>query len=168
MKYTLAATAIVLATVAANAAISTTTITTPSGRYLWQGDVFIIQSNSQCVSDGSTVGKSAQAMFAPKGFPGNNSKQDQLMVFPLGQLDAEQWLPPSTSTTGQLNGTKTVVMTGIDSGGLYTKTQSVSLTVSQPSPTPTKVGDSIVTITFTMTKTDGCIFTGTGNLRGPF
>ena len=167
MKYTFAATAIVLTTAAANASASTT-ITTPSGRYLWQGDAFIIQSNSQCISDGNNVGKSAQVMFAPKGLPGNNSKQDQLMVFPLGQLSAEQWLPPSTSTTGQLNGTKTVVATGIDLGGLYTKTQSASFTVSQPTPTPTKVGDSVVTITFTLTKADGCIFTGAGNLRGPF
>ena len=164
MKYTLAATAIVFATSAVNA----TSITTPSGRYLWQGDIIVIQSNAQCSSDGNTVGKFAQAIFAPKGLPGNNSKQDQLIVFPSGELDAEQWTPPSTSTTGQLNGTKTIVATGIDLGGLYTKTKSANFTVSQPAPTPTRVGDSIVTITFTMTKTDGCSFTGTGNLRGPF
>jgi hypothetical protein len=164
MKYTFAATAIVLATAAANAA--TSTITTPSGRYLWQGDIFIIQSNSLCSGDGSTVGKFAQAIFAPKGLPGNNSKQDQLMLFQ--DLSAEQWVPPSASTTGLLSGTKTVVATGIDSGGLYTKTKSASLTVSQPAPTPTKVGDSIVKITFTMTKTDGCVFTAAGSLAGPF
>src|SRR5271166_3103105 len=155
MKYTFAATAIVLATAAANAA--TSTITTPSGRYLWQGDIFIIQSNSLCSGDGSTVGKFVQAIFAPKGLPGNNSKQDQLMLFQ--DLSAEQWVPPSTSTTGLLSGTKTVVVTGIDSGGLDTKTKSASLTVSQPVPTPSKVGDSIVKITLTTTKTDGCVFT---------
>ena len=167
MKYTFAATAIVLASAAANAATSTP-ITTPSGRYLWQGDIFIIQSNSLCTSHGSTVGKFAQAIFAPKGLPGNNSKQDQFLLFPFGELSAEQWAPPSTSTTGLLNGTKTVVATGIDSGGLYTKTQSASLTLSQPAPTPTKVGDSIVKITFTITKTDGCIYTAAGSLAGPF
>src|SRR5271166_5511789 len=138
MKYTFAATAIVLATAAANAA--TSTITTPSGRYLWQGDIFIIQSNSLCSGDGSTVGKFAQAIFAPKGLPGNNSKQDQLMLFQ--DLSAEQWVPPSASTTGRLGGTKTVGAPGIVWGGLYTKRKSASLTVSKRAPPPTKLGDS--------------------------
>ena len=158
MKHILIATASVLAMTAAASAA------TPSGRYLWQGDVFITAATPQCSSEGKNVGTFFQAVFEPKGLPANDPQKDQLMIFPFGQLAALHYVPNTAS--GLLNGATSVAGTGINSGGLFTGTMSLkSVTVSPPTP---KTNTPSVTITWTKTNASGCTFTASGNLAGPF
>ncbi len=111
MKKTLASAAMFLAmTAAANAG----TITTPSGHYLWQGDMFIISNNNPavCASLGDNVGKFAQAVFAPKNAL-NDPTQDKLVIYPSDQLSVSQWV--SNNNAGLINNAKSVTSSGINS-----------------------------------------------------
>ncbi len=170
MKKTLTAAAMVLAmTALANAA---TPIVTPSGKYLWQGELSITTATpaAACSSGGNDVGQFAHAVFAPKGAP-NDQNQDKLMLFPLDELSAMQsamlWVSNTSSTKGLLNGATSVTSTGIDTRGSHTGTQNGAFSFPTP-PTPTAVGSSTVTVSFKIKTPDGCTFTAYGNLRGPF
>jgi len=103
MKYTFAATAIVLATAAASAAST-------SSPPIWQGDLFITTastSTAACNGAGIATGGVVQAIFAAKNLP--NIPSDQLAVFFPGG-SAHQIVPKSGTS---LNGATSVTITHI-------------------------------------------------------
>jgi len=132
--------------------------------------MFIISNSNpaMCASLGDNVGKFAQAVFAPKNKL-NDPSQDQLMIYPSGQLSASQWV--SNNNGGLLHNAKSVTRFSIDQGGSNTSTIPGTFTVVEPAKAPTVVGGSTVTVSFTITdtsNTSACTFTATGNLAGPF
>lgn len=172
MKKRLAAAIVVATTAVANAG----TIPTPSGQYLWQGDIFITsninpaKNPNLCTSMGNNVGKFAQAVFAPRGQGGNDTTQDKLMLFISGEFSGMYWV--SNNNSGLLNKAKSVTSSGIDQGGFYTGTLNGTFSFPTP-PAPTAVGSSTVTASFTINAKDTktgqtCTFTASGHLAGPF
>ncbi len=160
MKKTLTATAIFFA-------MTVTASATPSGRYLWKGDVFITQVNSACASVGKTVGQMSQVVLEPANTTTNplpgNGKQDQLMSFPFGELSAVQWVPTSGT---YLTKATSISTKGIDYGGYRTGAPKASITVTPQAPTQTT---TFVTLSATVTDSTGtCTFTSSGQLMGPF
>ncbi len=172
MKKTLAAAAAIVAiSGAANAA---STLSPPSGHFIWQGDVIINAATPTDKCTSFKVGKLvAQVMFAPKGLPNNDPTQDKLMWFPIGELTAQQWVSSTPSTSGLLNGATSIAASGVDSGGLYTSTTdpspitSFSVSPSTTAATPTKLASSIITVSFKAVQ-NSCNVTVTGHLIGPY
>jgi len=174
MKKTLAAAAVILSvTAAANATTPPPPPNTPSGRYLWRGDLFVISTEGVCTGIAS-VGDSHAVVFEPgssNGWPYNASK-DTLRHF--WGLNATEWVPRNTNS---LSGTDKVVnLTAISASGLQPTVPVPvdSFTVSNlPSPpkgsSTIAVGSTSVQITFTRTENAGaCTFTRSGTLTGPF
>ncbi len=169
MKKTFAAAAAILAIGgAANAA----TLTTPSGHFIWQGDMFVNTATPAANCTAFKVGQLvAQVMFAPKGLPNNDPAHDKLMWFPMGELTAQQWVP--NTATGLLNGATSIAASGVDSGGLYTSTvdpspiTSFSVSPATITTVPAKLASSMVTVTFTAVQ-KGCTATASGHLIGPY
>ncbi len=164
MKYTLATAAIVIATTAVNAASNTPL--TPSGRSLWQGELFVISTNGPCVK----VGDARPVVFEPKGFPGNNSK-DKLR-FSRGIIAGEM-VPASGNNLIGITNTN-VNLTYIDRTGLNTNPKFlVAFTVSNL-PAPPVVGKPAIalgssTINMKIIQKQGnCTFALSGALTGPF
>jgi len=150
MKYTLAtATATLALTAAANAAT------------VWQGDMFVATATSACGSAGINAGDFWQAIFAPKGLPGNNASSDQFALFhPHGF--AAQIVPKS----GTLDKAIAITLTTIRSDATTKINASAgnhSFTVSPPAPS---TGTASVTISWTQTDwfTTGCNVTLNGVL----
>ncbi len=176
MKRTIVAAAAVLAiSGAANA--TSPILTTPSGHFIWQGDMIINAATPATPAANCTafnVGKLvAQVMFAPRGLPNNDPKRDKFMWFPVGELTAQQWVSNTPSTSGLLDKATSVAASGVDSGGLYTSTTDpspiTSFSVSPPTTTtvPTKLASSIVTVTLKAVP-NGCSVTAVGHLIGPY
>ncbi len=174
MKKILAAAIVVATTAAATSAGAT--ISTPSGLYLWRGDV-IITSNTNpngypnlCNSLGDSLGKTAQVIFAPKGAP-NDPNKDMFMIFTSGDLAARYWV--SNSSGGLLDKAKSVASTSIDRTG-FSSNNTIKGTFSFPAPpTPTVVGSTTAAVSWTINDTDSntgqtCTFTAQGKLLGPF
>ena len=171
MKQTLAAAATVLA-ISGGANATSPSLTTPSGHFIWQGDMFINTATPAANCTAFKVGKLVpQVMFAPKGLPNNDPKHDKFMWFPVGELTAQQWVPNTSS--GLLNGATSVAASGVNSGGLYTSITDpspiTSFSVSPPTITtvPTQLASSIVTVTFKAVP-NGCSVTAAGHLIGPY
>ena len=140
-------------------------VATPSGRYLWEGDMFITKVDSAC-GTGKTVGKMVQVVLQPANTASNslpgNGNQDQLMIF--DQLSTMYWVPASGT---YLNKAASISNKGIDSGGYYTGSQALSsMTVSPQAPTR---GDHSVTVSATLTDpSTKCTYSVYGQLVGPF
>ncbi len=172
MKKTLAAAAVILSVTAAADAATVTPPSppppnTPSGRYLWKGELFIVSTEGMCT--GLALGYSHRVIFEPNGWPYNSSK-DRFMLF--WGLNAAQWIPASGNSLSGKN--TTVSLTSITAEGLQPVVSMPVIAFSALNlPAPPKgsqtiaLGSTAVQLTFTR-KQANCTFTQSGTLTGPF
>ncbi len=133
------------------------------------GDIFISAATpaATCNANGKVAGDVWQTIFMPAGLPGNKSS-DRLMGFAVRQLSALRWQPASGA---HLDGATSILGVGIDSGDFYQAKGGSPIPVKSFSvkPAAPTAQTQSVTISFSITDSNGCTTTASGVLaRWPF